>query len=523
MHICCTYVRDFLKGFSSKNPKYKIYYNAIPLGISYISSCLKLAGHTTEMLYVSPYTHNTFDTYIEKQPQIFAISVMSESDYDLALKVIFRLKTKYKNSKIIIGGVAVTLAPQKFIDIYGVDAICLGAGEKAVVEYVKQVETKQLKKTDNLWIKTEKEILKCDKVLTVENLDELPYPDRKAWTKYIKEEEIYVCSVPVNRGCIYNCVFCANKQLREAITNREKYFNKRKPEEIIKEIDYCIKEKNDIQGVYLTGENIADNIDYFITLLSLLIKYNELREKKLWFLMNITFIPDLLDENIINLMKKANFRIVLLSLESGSQNIRKIIGKPNYTNEEFITFCKKLKKLNIDLFIYTMYCFPLETNKTWLKTVKVLKQCKPYDFSHSWLDCESIPITRDVHFGDIFRFIIFRPLVFFLLKKFLAVLDYFLYSYRKVFDLVLLKKIRTRFAKQEFDRGNYKQAIKIFNKIKINQDNQWIYADRAIAKMNINDYKGAIKDFDKIIKSDSNDFYIQKRKECLDKLNNGNI
>ena len=64
----------------------------------------------------------------------------------------------------------------------------------------------------------------------------------------------------------------------------------------------------------------------------------------------------------------------------------------------------------------------------------------------------------------------------------------------------------------------YKQAIKCFNKVKIKEDNCWIYGDRGIAKMNIGDYKGAIKDFDIILELEPQEAYIKSRQECLQKL-----
>ena len=82
-------------------------------------------------------------------------------------------------------------------------------------------------------------------------------------------------------------------------------------------------------------------------------------------------------------------------------------------------------------------------------------------------------------------------------------------------SVIVNKKIAVILAKKEFDNGNYKSAIKYFNKIKIKKDNQWIYADRAIAKMNINDYKGAIKDFNRVLKLEPKEIYEQKRQEAI--------
>lgn len=521
MHICCINII---------NHENKISYSEIPLSISYISSCLKQSGHTTEMLFVSPSSYNVFDTYIKTQPQIFVISAISMIDYDLSLKIIKKLKTKYEKSKIIIGDVAVSLEPQKFIAINGVDALYLGAGEKAVVEYVKQSDKREYTKTDNLWIKTKEGIIKCDKILAIEDLDVLPYPDRDGWSEYIKEEETNTCSVMVSRGCIYDCVFCLGKQLKQQITNKNKYFNERKAEEILKEIDYLVKTKN-IQNFILKSANVAMDISNFKKLLILLSDYNyKLGEKRISFTVNMTFSPDLLDENIIDLIKKSNIKTVLLSLESGSVEIRKKLGKPNYSNEDFITFCKKLNNLEIYTYIYVMYCFPFESNKTWFETINVLKYFNFFSmgFSYTFLVIFNKQlIYKGVKISDKIKFILFTPFVLFKQKQYLYALKAFRYLSDKLKELRMAVAVLDQqyanslipLAKQEFNKGNFKEAIKYFNKIKIKEDNCWIYWDRAIAKMNIEDYKGALKDIDEILKIEPKEVYKQKRNECVSFLN----
>ena len=99
-----------------------------------------------------------------------------------------------------------------------------------------------------------------------------------------------------------------------------------------------------------------------------------------------------------------------------------------------------------------------------------------------------------------------------------------IYRIRNIFDILKKKKEKKRqnfqkIAKEEMDKGNFKRAIKYFNKVKIKEDNCWIYGDRGIAKMNIGDYKGAIKDFDKILELEPKEIYKEKKEECIDLLN----
>ena len=74
MHVCCIYIRTSLMSIMAESTNYKIRALDVPLGISYISSSLKQAGYTTELVYCTQYTFNKgIDSYFEKEPQVLVI------------------------------------------------------------------------------------------------------------------------------------------------------------------------------------------------------------------------------------------------------------------------------------------------------------------------------------------------------------------------------------------------------------------------------------------------------------------
>ncbi len=546
MHICCIYIMQSAKQIAiefSVKDLYKISTLSVPLGISYISSSLKKAGYTTEIIFCNPFTYKKGITdYIEQEPQIFTITITSVVDIPLATDLIKTLRLHYKTSKIIVGGAYVTISPEQILrDIKEIDAICIGAGEKSIVEYVKQVKEGKYHKTDNLWIKNGDEVIKCDKSLSVENLDDLPYPDRDGWERWLYHSDKHKTNwekwlsdsdnfkvVLMSRGCIYNCIFCSNKELRKISHNR--YFNVRSIKSIVEEIDFIVKKYKNVKGIVLEGENALADLDRFKSLCIALKEYNNKLENKLEFSVNINFTSNLLnkDMDVISLMKEANFTFIRFSLESGSLEIRKILNKPLYDNEQFITFCDKMHKVGIAIMIYTMYCFPFETKETYWQTVDCLRACKPEHFKYTWLQLYDRAVNKKVTFADLYRFFTLKFRVYIKYTNIFRTIALTL-SVDKMFDRISeVKKFKfvritedkyEELAKQELDKGNFKQAIKYFDKTKIKEDNYWIYGDRAIAKMNIGDYEGAIKDFDKVIELDPKEIYKQKKQECLNLLN----
>ena len=534
MHVCCVYIRTYL---ISETDKYKIRGDKIPLGISYISSSLKQAGYTTEIIYCTTFTFNNGITkYIKHNPQVFAISITAQEDVFLLIKFIEQIKREYNNAKIIVGGPIVTIDTENiFKKIQQTDAICIGAGEKAIAEYVKQVEKGKYQKTDNLWIKDNNgHIIKCDRVLSIENLDELPYPDREGWNRWIIPTKNYAISI--NRGCIYNCTFCNNNILKSKSNNR--YFQERSAENILTEIDFIVKEYS-AKNIMLVGESAITNVDKFRRLCLALKNYNNSLTDKIQFEININFTPNLLNEDldIIYLMKEANFKLLKFSLESGSYEIRKLLGKPSYQNKEIIEFFNILHKLNFNTLCWVIYCHPFETRKTYYETLDCLRQCKPTRIIYQILSPlketqlykKIVEEHKDKKFSiiDKYRFYTLKFRVYNSYKPRMVMLNIFLSRYKLFIilkKLILKYKQKNKFkiiqkSKKYFYNKKYNKAIKYFNKISIDKTNYWIYGDRGIAKMTIGDYKGAIKDFDKILELEPKEIYREKREECLNLLN----
>ena len=102
-----------------------------------------------------------------------------------------------------------------------------------------------------------------------------------------------------------------------------------------------------------------------------------------------------------------------------------------------------------------------------------------------------------------------KYLTFTIFQKIGSSKEMFLDRYEKQGIIKIIKKQNVKFVRLQFtDFLATKKG-----------DNYWIYGDRAIAKMNIGDYKGALKDFDEILELEQKEIYKEKRKECLEKIN----
>lgn len=522
MHICCLFVVcNRMERFTFEELGY------VPVGLSYLSGALKQAGHSTEGLC------NKFNEPIdgllnnlEKKPDIFAVSVPSMYSFPKAQELLEEIRNRFKDTKIIVGGFYPTLCPDELILNKNIDAVCIGEGEKAIVEYVRQVQNKKYEKTDNLWIKdNDGTLLKCDKSVFVEDINNIAM-DRQIWDKWFYNDKMRKYFIVIQRGCPHRCLYCANRAFAEK--SHGKYLRYRNIDSIIEEIKTIKDKYPKMDTVEFNADNIFADMDYFFKLFEALKKFNANQNKKYSFEITGNCTDKFLSEyeNITEYLKEANVTKVAFSLESGSEEIRKKLNRPYYTNENIIRFCQKLRKEKIETIISLMYCYPFETDKTCRETIQCIKKAQPNRVQITFL--RGLPNTQlneymaknkvpPITLKDAYRHIKTAIVLKIKPRQILG----FINDIKNEFLIYRLSQKNAKcknLAKFYFDKADFKNAIKVLNRLLKIDTSGWIYGDLAIAKMNIGDYEGALKDFNVVLSYEKNEVYIQKREECLLKL-----
>lgn len=509
----------------------------LPFGIAYISSSLKNAGYAVETVFMPFVSIKEFIKRFDDNAKIVGISIATKYDCWYAEELAAAIKARNSAVKIITGGAYPTLMSEYVIKNGNIDAVCIGEGEIAVTEYAKQVETGEFKPTDNLLIKTNGGgIITTGVNRLIEDIDNLPYPDRTGWNKYTVESKKQ--KILLQRGCKNKCTHCSNHALRRLSTG--KYERRRNIDLVMKELDYICGSYKDIEIIFFEAENSFTDINYFKALCRRLIEYNKNLKKKLAFDIKFNFNDVMSDVNdeLPALLKEANVIGLNFGIESGSLEIRNRLNRPYYTNAEIIKFCDKLRGKNINFATFVMYCFPFETEKTYNETIELLRRCKPHKVLLSWLTpfentefCEVFnKENKKVGFADAYNFLMMKFRVYRTYKNFVRA---FFDSFNKVHMFIFLGLVKGLIAKKiyemkleaadkyiagikaELDKGNFKKAVKMFEKIRQTTDKFWLYGDIAIAEMKIGEYEKAEADFNKVMEYAPNDTYRQKREECF--------
>lgn len=373
MKIGCVYSVD---DYDYKLPNYA----SIPFGIATIATVLKHAGHDPTILVITPQTNisELIGGYIkENRPRLMCLTSVS-SQYPRICNIAHSIKETSPSLTVILGGHHATLNPDESIKNSDFDAICIGEGEKAVVEYAARISNNEKPGgINNLWIKNSDDTVeKNDQDPFIQDLDSLPPIDMGLWADWI-EDKTRIASILIARGCPNRCSYCSNHAL--AKVSKGKYVRFRSVAVVIGELKCLIEKNPDLESVFLEAETLCLKIDYLMDLCKALAELNSNRSKPIIFGTNMA-VSKLVayNEELMEYLRKANFKFVNIGLESGSERVRKeILRRPAYTNQEFLDFCVLAKNHEIDCNIFALIGIPGETIKDFQETIKMVRLSEP--------------------------------------------------------------------------------------------------------------------------------------------------
>jgi radical SAM superfamily enzyme YgiQ (UPF0313 family) len=161
----------------------------------------------------------------------------------------------------------------------------------------------------------------------------------------------------------------------------------RRVSNIIREI-YEIIDSYETDYIYLETETLSSDLDFTFELCDALAKLNMELQQQVRFRVNFSLTAKIArDHKLMSQLFMAFVRAKILhlniGLESGSERIRRLIGKPYYTNDDFLSFCRIAQENGLGVRLYVMIGLPDETLIDWKKTVRVVKKSPPEDVALS--------------------------------------------------------------------------------------------------------------------------------------------
>lgn len=381
----------------------------IPLGISYISSYLKKAGHevdifdTTfikcsniqndeELRASSLQVRNPdfkkynlvgedvsvideFDQKVQSfKPEMIAMSV-TDPNYNFGLELLRNIKSKYRNIITIVGGVTVTFAPEEVIAQDCVDIICIGEGEGAVSELCNAIEKKEdIKDIKNIWVKENGKIFK-NEVRPLRDINEILHPD---WDIFDDRHllrplggKMYRMGIfGMTRGCPFRCTYCSNFTLSTIYKDKGSLYRVKKPDVLVQELARY-KKKYNLNFIFFIDDlfplHRPEIMDDFC----------RLYKKEVALPFSVSLRPELIKEKDFSKIVDAGCRNICVGLESGSPVIRKVVLGRIYNNDDVIRVFGLARKYKIRSSAFNMIGMPYETRKNIFESIQLNRYAKP--------------------------------------------------------------------------------------------------------------------------------------------------
>lgn len=360
-----------------------VYRNAEWMGLEYLSGVLKNAGHKTDLLfdpgqgdveYKLPFLkteHIIKKRFLEKakrfKPDLFCFSILTNL-FPWAKKTIGFLKEYFPDVPIIAGGLHPTMFPDVVINTPGIDMICLGEGEDALLELANSLKTKE-NRTDiqNIWFKNDGNIIKNSIRPLRQNLDDLPYPDKDLFYQYgCFRNRLYTMT---GRGCPYHCTYCFNHSYKELYSGMGTYVRRKSVESCIDELIFW-KSKYNLKEIFFYDDTFTLNhkwIEQFCE------KYR--KHINLPFLLNAR--ANTVTKNIAKVLKDAGCYFIVIGVESGDEYVRNELMKRNLSDKVMLEAASHIHSAGIRLGTLNVIGVPLETEEQMWKTVEFNWRLRP--------------------------------------------------------------------------------------------------------------------------------------------------
>ncbi|SHK54807.1 B12-binding domain-containing radical SAM protein [Paramaledivibacter caminithermalis] len=289
---------------------------------------------------------------------LYGISVMtiSENRAEYITNTIRRLNN---DAFIFWGGYYPTNNDQFILNKNrNIDFIVRNEGELIVANILAQSKSKgvNLKEIRGITYRKGYKIYKNKPIDNIDNLDILPYMNYGLYEK--KYRDIIVPRVYTARGCNNSCIYCT------ADNSTKRSYRKRSPKQVVDEIEQLIfhyKKKFFVMGdlEFLNDLNHASAI------------CKEIIKRKLDVKWWCQVYPPNVNEEIINLMKKAGNIQIALGIETTNSRSLEAVNKMVDTNDT-LRACNIIKKYNIQVQAYVMFGLPHDTLDSCIQTIKFI-------------------------------------------------------------------------------------------------------------------------------------------------------
>ena len=339
----------------------------IPIGVYYIGAMLKEHGYDVEILnwYDADQNPQKIEgTLIEKKPDVIGFSILHANRWG-GIEIARIAKRICHDVKIVFGGIGATFLWKHFLTHFKeIDFAVIGEGEYSFLNLIKCIEQEKYEDMDKIKgiaFRKDDAVLRTSVAEPTINIDTLPNPATYFTFQHVSSA----------RGCPGNCTFCGSPGFwgHTVRFHSSDYF--------VDQLELLYK--RNIRFFYFSDDTFTIKKDRVIEICRKILERN----------LQITWVAisrvNHVSEEILSWMRKAGCIQISYGVESGSEKIRKRLGK-NITTQQIKTAFASTTKCGILARAYFIYGCPGENFETVRETTDLIHEIKPLSIIFYILD-----------------------------------------------------------------------------------------------------------------------------------------
>jgi anaerobic magnesium-protoporphyrin IX monomethyl ester cyclase len=332
---------------------------AEPLGLMYISALLQRHGHDVHFLGTRGV--DLPSAVAEFAPHVIGYGMCTgQHRYYLALNRWLKSRRPFLS---VFGGPHATFFPQ-VIDEDGVDVVCRGEGEDAMLDLCRRVETlpgeppdgpaarQALADTPNLHVKLSAgQICRNPPRPLRTDLDDLPFPDRESRYALDPRHRAYPAqSFLASRGCPYQCSYCFNPAMQNLYGPAWSRRRRRSPENLVQEIAQ-VRAVSGLRFVQFRCSVFGDDVSW-------LAEFAPLYRRRIGLPFYCHVRADHMTARAVALLAAAGCRSVNMGLECADEEYRRTVMHRPMPNAVIVEACRRLHDHGIRILADNMVGLP---------------------------------------------------------------------------------------------------------------------------------------------------------------------
>jgi anaerobic magnesium-protoporphyrin IX monomethyl ester cyclase len=339
------------------------------LGPAFLAAWLRRHGHEGELLRVPigrPVSEIAADVE-RRAPGLIGVSITTRQ-WLRAREVLGGLR-RVVDVPVVVGGLHATFSPEEVLRHDGIDHVCLGEGEAALLDLVEALDC-HLEiapgSIANIWTKG------CARPRLrnpIEPLDSLPFLARD-----LLDERWGVRHVTTQRGCPFPCTFCAARMYDKLYSSGDttRYGRRRGHANVLAELAE-LRSPGPLNYVIFLDDTFTINHRWVREFCKVYA-----REFAVPFSLNARV--ETVTQSMLNELAQAGCRHIIYGVESGSERVRREIMQRHAGNDRFREVFRWTRAAGIMVTANYIIGTPGESRAEMEETLALHHELQPVDF-----------------------------------------------------------------------------------------------------------------------------------------------